>query len=91
MEALDVAFTSVADDFSIRSEACRLKILHALSREEKSVIEVMDKVVLSQTSVSYFNHLHKMRAIIRHESGLHAGGMVSCCRLCFARQTDKLR
>ena len=76
-----MACTAVADYFSIRSEPNRLKILHALSREEKSVIEVMDKVVLSQTSVSYFNHLHKMRAIIRHESGLHAGGMVSCCRL----------
>ena len=81
MEALDVTFTVVADYFSIRSEPSRLKILHALSREEKSVTDVMDKVRLSQTSVSHFNHLHKMRAIIRHESGLHAGGMVSCCRL----------
>ena len=81
MEALDVTFTVVADYFSIRSEPNRLKILHALSREEKSVIEVMDKVVLSQTSVSHFNHLHKMRAIIRHESGLTAGGMANGCRL----------
>jgi DNA-binding transcriptional ArsR family regulator len=70
MDELDEVFTVVADYFSILSEPSRLKILHTICQEEKSVSEVVALVHLSQTNVSrHLNRLHKARVVSRRKEG----------------------
>jgi DNA-binding transcriptional ArsR family regulator len=70
MDELDEVFAVVADYFSILSEPSRLKILHTICQEEKTVSEVVALVRLSQTNVSrHLNRLHKARVVSRRKEG----------------------
>jgi DNA-binding transcriptional ArsR family regulator len=70
MNELDEVFAVVADYFGILSEPSRLKILHAICQEEKSVSEVVELVGLSQTNVSrHLHQLHKARVVGRRKEG----------------------
>ena len=70
MDELDEVFKVVADYFGILSEPSRLKILHAICQEEKSVSQIVELVGLSQTNVSrHLNQLHKARVVARRKEG----------------------
>jgi len=60
MEELDPVFNRVAAYFGLLSEPMRLKIMHAICLNEKSVSEIVAATGATQTSVS--RHLNRMRA-----------------------------
>lgn len=44
MDELDGVFEAVASYFSVMSEPMRLRILHAICRDEKSVNEIVEEL-----------------------------------------------
>lgn len=52
MNELDAVFDAVASYFSIVSEPARLKIVHAICQEEKSVSQIVEELGATQTNVS---------------------------------------
>ena len=52
MEELDAVFDVVASYFSVMADPTRLKIMHAICREEKSVNAVVEELGATQTNVS---------------------------------------
>lgn len=52
MEELDVVFDVVASYFSVMSEPTRLKIMHTICQEEKSVNAIVEALGATQTNVS---------------------------------------
>ena len=65
MNELDDAFDAVAAHFSILSEPTRLKIMHAICHEERSVNQIVEEVGATRTNIS------------RHLNLMHRGGVVS--------------
>lgn len=65
MEELDAVFAVVASYFSVMSEPMRLKIMHAICEEEKSVNGIVEAVGATQTNVS------------RHLGLMYRAGVVS--------------
>jgi len=64
-EALDDVFDSVARYFSLLAEPTRLKILHTICHDERSVSSIVAATGATQTNVS------------RHLSLMHQAGVVS--------------
>ena len=64
-DELDEVFASVARYFALLSEPTRLKILHAVCNEERSVSQIVASTGASQTNVS------------RHLALMHQAGVVS--------------
>ena len=64
-EALDEVFDSVARYFSLLAEPTRLKILHTICHDERSVSGIVAATGATQTNVS------------RHLSLMHQAGVVS--------------
>jgi DNA-binding transcriptional ArsR family regulator len=52
MDALNEVFESVARYFSLLSEPTRLRIMHSICQEEKSVNRIVQELGASQTNVS---------------------------------------
>ncbi|MFS8085352.1 MAG: ArsR/SmtB family transcription factor [Acidobacteriota bacterium] len=70
MEELDPVFDRVAAYFGLLSEPMRLKIMHTICLEEKSVTEIMDAIGATQTSVSrHLNRMHAAGALARRRAG----------------------
>lgn len=70
MEELDPVFNRVAAYFGLLSEPMRLKIMHAVCMEEKSVTDIVAATGATQTNVS--RHLHRMHqagAVSRRKDG----------------------
>lgn len=65
MTELEKVFEAVAGYFSLLSEPMRLKIMHAICHEEKSVNRIVQETSATQTSVS------------RHLAMLYRGGVVA--------------
>ena len=65
MEDMQVVFESVARYFSVLGEPTRLRILHALCREEKCVNDIIKVTGLAQANVS------------RHLGLMYQAGMLS--------------
>jgi DNA-binding transcriptional ArsR family regulator len=59
-DELDEVFAAVARHFGLLSEPTRLKILHTICREERSVTMIVAETGATQTNVS--RHLALMRA-----------------------------
>ena len=92
MDSLNEVFLVVADYFSILSEPSRLKILHTICQNEKSVTDVMESVGLSQTNVSrHLNYLYKARVVSRRKVGnsvlylVSDSVLVDLCRMACSR------
>ncbi len=70
MDELDPVFNRVAAYFGLLSEPMRLKIMHAVCMEEKSVSDIVAATGATQTNVS--RHLHRMHqagAVSRRKDG----------------------
>jgi DNA-binding transcriptional ArsR family regulator len=65
MQELEPVFDKVAQYFSLLSDASRLKVIHAICNQEKSVNDVVAETGLSQSTVS------------RHLANLHHAGVAS--------------
>ena len=65
MNELDQIFAIVARNFRMLSEPTRLKVLHAICREEKCVSDIIAETGITQTNAS--RHLR-----IMHETGMLA-------------------
>jgi DNA-binding transcriptional ArsR family regulator len=63
-------FESAASYFSLLSEPTRLKILHAICNEEKSVSEIVAMTGATQTNVSrHLSMMYKARVLNRRREG----------------------
>lgn len=65
MDELTEGFDVVASYFSMLSETTRLRIMHAICDEEKTVSQIVEELGATQTNVS------------RHLSLMYRGGMVA--------------
>lgn len=52
MEQMNVVFESVARYFALLAEPTRLRIMHSICQQEKSVNEIVQELGASQTNVS---------------------------------------
>ena len=52
MDAMNDVFESVARYFALLSEPTRLRIMHSICQQEKSVNAIVDEIGASQTNVS---------------------------------------
>ena len=70
MNELDDVFGAVAAYFSILSEPTRLKIVHAICKDERSVNQIVEEVGATQTNVSrHLNLMHRSGVVARRKEG----------------------
>ena len=70
MEELDAVFDSVAAYFSVLSEPTRLKIMHAVCDEERSVSQIVEATGATQTNVSrHLNLMYRSGVLSRRRDG----------------------
>ncbi len=70
MHELDPLFDTVARYFSLLAEPTRLRILHCICHEEKSVNEIVMLSEATQTNVSrHLNLLHRAGIVARRKEG----------------------
>jgi DNA-binding transcriptional ArsR family regulator len=70
MNDLDRVFESVADYFSLLADPTRLKIVHCLCTEERSVNEVVESLGLTQGNTSrHLNLLYRAGILGRRKEG----------------------
>jgi DNA-binding transcriptional ArsR family regulator len=70
MDELDPVFNRVAAYFALLSEPMRLKIMHAVCLEEKSVGQIVEATGATQTNVSrHLNRMHAAGAVSRRKDG----------------------
>ena len=70
MDELDPVFNRVAAYFALLSEPMRLKIMHAVCLEEKSVTQIVEATGATQTNVSrHLNRMHASGAVSRRKDG----------------------
>jgi DNA-binding transcriptional ArsR family regulator len=87
MDKLDHAFDVVASYFSVLSEPMRLRIMHAICEEEKTVSQIVDELGATQTNVSrHLNLMHRSGVLARRKEGNQVhyraadAAMVEICR-----------
>ncbi|MBI4294087.1 MAG: winged helix-turn-helix transcriptional regulator [Betaproteobacteria bacterium] len=87
MDELDVVFDAVATYFSILAEPTRLRIVHAICEEEKSVSQIVEALGASQTNVSrHLGLMHRAGVLQRRKDGNQVyyrvadAAMVDICR-----------
>jgi DNA-binding transcriptional ArsR family regulator len=96
---LDHAFDAVASYFSVLSEPTRLRIMHAICEEEKTVSQIVEELGATQTNISrHLNLMHRSGVLARRKEGKQVHyraadpAMVEICRsVCsrIAAQLDK--
>ncbi|MEO7708435.1 MAG: metalloregulator ArsR/SmtB family transcription factor [Caldimonas sp.] len=70
MDEMDQVFQSVARYFSILAEPARLRILHAICQQEKSVGLIVEETGMTQTNVSrHLNMMFQAGALKRRKDG----------------------
>ena len=70
MDNLDHAFDAVAAYFSVLSEPTRLRIMHALCEEEKTVSQIVEELGATQTNISrHLNLMHRSGVLARRKEG----------------------
>lgn len=70
MEELDAVFGVVASYFSVMAEPTRLKIMHAICQEEKSVNGIVEQVGATQTNVSrHLGLMFRAGVVTRRKEG----------------------
>ena len=82
MEELDPVFKREAAYFGLLSEPVRLKIMHTICLEEKSVSDIVTAIGATQTSVSrHLNRMHAAGALTRRRAGNQVYYMVADANL----------
>ncbi len=70
MDELEAVFNRVAAYFGLLSEPIRLKIVHAICLEEKSVTQVVAATGATQTNISrHLNRMYAAGALARRRDG----------------------
>ena len=70
MQELDHAFTAVASVFSVLSEPTRLRIMHVICEQEKTVSQIVEEIGATQTNVSrHLNLMHRSGVLARRKEG----------------------
>jgi len=70
MDSLGQVFEAVSNYFALLSEPVRLRILHSICREEKSVSQIVAETGATQTNVSrHLNTLYRAGALSRRKDG----------------------
>lgn len=70
METLSHAFDAVAAYFSVLSEPTRLRIMHAICEEEKTVSQIVEELGATQTNISrHLNLMHRSGVLARRKEG----------------------
>ena len=70
MDEMSEVFESVARYFSILAEPARLRILHSICQQEKSVGQVVEETGMTQTNVSrHLNMMYQAGALKRRREG----------------------
>ena len=70
MDKLDHAFDAVAAYFSVLSEPTRLRIMHAICEEEKTVSQIVEELGATQTNISrHLNLMHRGGVLARRKDG----------------------
>ena len=87
MRELDDVFEAVATYFSVMSEPTRLKIIHAICQEERSVNQIVEELGATQTNVSrHLGLMYRSGVISRRKEGnqvfyrIADPAMVEICR-----------
>ena len=97
MDKLNHAFDLVASYFSVLSEPMRLRIMHAICEEEKTVSQIVDELGATQTNVSrHLNLMHRSGVLARRKEGNQVhyraadAQMVEICRSVCSRIAEQL-
>ena len=70
MDKLDHAFDAVAAYFSVLSEPTRLRIMHAICEEEKTVSQIVEELGATQTNISrHLSMMHRSGVLARRKEG----------------------
>ena len=70
MDKLDHAFDAVATFFGVLSEPTRLRIMHAICEQEKTVSQIVEELGATQTNVSrHLNLMHRSGVLARRKEG----------------------
>ncbi len=70
MNELDDVFETVAAYFSVMSEPTRLKIVHAICLEERSVNQIAEELHATQTNVSrHLGFMYRSNVVARRKEG----------------------
>lgn len=70
MEELDHAFDVVASYFGVLSEPTRLRIMHSICEQEKTVSQIVDELGATQTNISrHLNLMHRSGVLGRRKDG----------------------
>ncbi|MBE0614893.1 MAG: winged helix-turn-helix transcriptional regulator [Burkholderiales bacterium] len=87
MDKLEHAFEAVAAYFSVLSEPTRLRIMHAICEEEKTVSQIVEELGATQTNISrHLNMMHRSGVLARRKQGNQVyyraadAAMVEICR-----------
>ena len=87
MDELDPVFEAVASYFSVLSEPTRLRIMHAICEEEKTVTQIVDELAATQTNVSrHLSLMFRAGVLARRKEGSQVyyrvtdAAMVEVCR-----------
>ena len=78
MDEMEEVFESVARYFSILAEPARLRILHSICQQERSVGQIVEETGMTQTNVSrHLNMMYQFGALKRRREGSMAFYSVS--------------
>ena len=101
MDELTHAFDAVAAYFSVLSEPTRLRIMHAICEQEKTVSQIVEELGATQTNISrHLNLMYRSGVLARRKEGNQVHyraadpAMVEICRsVCnrIAAQLDEKR
>ena len=70
MDDLEHAFDLVAAYFSVLSEPTRLRIMHAICEQEKTVSQIVEELGATQTNISrHLNLMHRSGVLARRKEG----------------------
>lgn len=70
MDEMGEVFESVARYFAVLSEPARLRILHSICQQEKSVSQIVEETGMTQTNVSrHLNLMYQAGALKRRREG----------------------
>lgn len=70
MDTLNPAFDAVAAYFSVLSEPTRLRIMHAICEQEKTVSQIVEELGATQANISrHLNLMHRSGVLSRRKEG----------------------
>ena len=97
MDEMDEVFETVARYFSILAEPARLRILHSICQQERSVGQIVEETGMTQTNVSrHLNLMYQCGALKRRRDGSMAfysvsdGTLTEVCRTVCVRVSGEL-